>query len=130
MAKIQHQLEEYGFDTKPLRVYSPSDFPKIHARLKGYWTEGRFDREKFLFDCGAVTEKGAVVVENFHYVKNKVGEDHGVCDTPTRYDRALHLLGWYLPESGNYPKLDIRNVGKQLEDAMKFEVQPVTDEPF
>lgn len=100
MARIQNveQAEEaYGF-TKPLRTYSLSDFDHIDRRLDRYWENGRFNRNRFLVDCGALTEWGAVIVENYHYEKNRVGENYGVIDNPSRFQRAHHLMTWYLSQ--------------------------------
>lgn len=129
MARIkQQELDTFGFEQKPLRVYAQYDFPKIHAKLSCYWEEGKFNREQFLVDCGATTKEGAVIVQNYHLLKNKVGEDYPVCDAPSQLSRALNLLGWYLPETGNYPKIDVQKEMKQLRDGMRFEVRPLLDD--
>jgi hypothetical protein len=119
---------EFGFEQKPLRVYTSADFPKVHAKLSCYWEEGKFNREQFLVDCGATTKEGAVIVQNYHLLKNKAGEDYPVCDAPSQFARARNLLEWYLPETGNYPKIDVRKEMKQLQDNMRFEVRPLLDD--
>ena len=127
--------ETFGFEPKPLRVYTPADFPKIHAKLSCYWENGVMNQAKFLIDCGALTEKGAVIVKNYRYEKTATGEMHGNYDIPVRLEEAYNLLNWYLPESSCYPKMDVQMEMEQLKKRTSFEVRPLTDaekngEPF
>jgi hypothetical protein len=127
MAKIQEIASAYGFESPPMREYTQADFPKIHARLERFWNDGIFNTARFLVDCGALTEKGAVIVENWRYEKNKAGESYGTCDTP-RLKRAYKLLEWYLPESRCYPKIDVNAEMEKLKNRKRFEVRPLSDD--
>lgn len=86
---VEKAKEVYGF---ALRRYTPEDYPNIHRQLKKYWDGDRFDKDRFMVDCGALTETGAVIVKN--YAKT---EDGVTFDTPTRYEQAQNLLAWYIP---------------------------------
>ena len=120
MAKLREAAIALGFETKPLREYEPRDFYAIDSKLKFYWQkkeiDGKeytlFDKQKFYQDCGALNDKGAVIVENFHWGKTKTGENVARIDEPTKFARAQHLLNWYLWRKGEdtHEKLDYSKV--------------------
>lgn len=126
MAKIQDALVELGFKKKPLRGYTSTDFPLVHKKLSPYWKENRFDFDRFLVDCNAVNEKGAVIVKNLHTEKTKNGEAFWTCDR-TRFTEAQHMLTWYMTEMG-YQKANLSHISSMLAEQMEFDVRPLTDE--
>lgn len=129
MARINNTesaLVELGFKKKPLRVYTPADFPLVHKKLSPYWESDRFNFGRFLVDCGALNEKGAVIVKNLHTEKNKKGDDYTTCDR-TRFEEAQHLLSWYLPQFTS-SQVQVRNLTDSLAEQTHFDVRPLTDE--
>lgn len=120
MAKLREAAIALGFETKPLRDYKEADFDHIDRKLNKYWyskeVEGKtynlFDKEKFYRECGALNSESSVIVENFHWGKNKAGESVARVDEPTRFSRAQHLLHWYLWRRGNnvFPRVSYEQV--------------------
>jgi hypothetical protein len=124
--KKNDALVELGFKKKPLRVYTTADFPLVHKKLAQFWEGDRFNSEKFLFECGAVNEKGAVIVKNLRTEKCKNGDSYWTCDR-TRYDEAQNLISWYLNEFG-YQKVNLSRITDKLAEQKHFDVRSLTDE--
>lgn len=119
-------LVELGFKKKPLRVYTSADFPLVHKKLLPYWENDRFNFDSFLIDCGALNEKGAVIVKNMRTEKTKSGEDYWTCDR-TRFTEAQHMLSWYMTEMG-YQKANLSRITDTLAEQKHFDVRPMNDE--
>jgi hypothetical protein len=116
--QVQKAEEVMGFS---LRVYTPEDYPNIHRQLKKYWNGDRFDKEKFMVDCGALSETGAVIVKN--YSRSEDGEIR--FDRPTRYEQANNLLAWYIP--ARFARRDYAIEQQAIEIAEKHSE---TEDPF
>lgn len=119
-------LVELGFKQKALRVYTSKDFPIVHKKLSPYWDADRFNFGRFLIDCGALNEKGAVIAKNVRTEKTKNGEPYTTCDR-TRFEEAQNLLSWYMSEMG-YQKANLSRITDTLAEQKHFDVRPLTDE--
>ena len=126
MARIQEALVTLVFKNKPLRVYTSADFPLVHKKLLPYWEDNRFNFGRFLIECGALNEKGAVIAKNVRTEKTKNGEPYTTCDR-TRFDEAQHMLSWYMTEMG-YQKANLSRITDTLAEQKHFDVRPLTDE--
>ena len=98
MAKRETEIKQkYQFPT-----YTKKELWELNNLLKTKYNDGKKidDVTAWLKDEGALNKDGSVIVENYRFETNRMGESYPVCDYPTKYEilsdklsRANRILG-------------------------------------
>lgn len=115
MSKFKHeeQKEKYEFPE-----YLNEELKELDNLLKEKYNNGNTidDITHWLQDNGALNKDGEVIVENFRYETNRVGEKYATCDYPSKYELLKDKLD-------KLNKLDGKKefaIKKQLEELDKI----------